>query len=267
MHSRKGEWDRVEALMKQAEALVAGAKAATPSGATPTSADTDAPMARGTTQAPPMDPAMAFRSRLTGLVPRIKAVEAADAAAAGQINAKRDAAIAMAKQKGFPQEKEAMALLDEIEALIAAAGVGASTGGAPRTAAATGTNVIFQQTRLAWDATRSKLKAEVKKLEDDIQARCNEDEEVGAAGVDVGPLSIVLEKLDSRLMDKLDEALSAPDAAARQLFHTQAKDIVAEYMAFVSSDPLMADIDDSGFAPVAVRATALSALTVLASKL
>jgi hypothetical protein len=127
--------------------------------------------------------------------------------------------------------------------------------------------VIFQQTRLAWDATRSKLKAEVKKLEDDIRARCTEDPDVGNDGVDLSPLSVVLERLDSRLMDKLDEALNAEDPAGRQKAHSEAKTIVADYMAFVNGNELMADIDDSGFVPVTVRETALNALTLLASKL
>jgi hypothetical protein len=273
MHSRKEDWARVDALMTQAEALlgvvkVAGSAAprATPSG---TPAAEDAPMARGTGKAPPVNPALAFRSRLMELTPRMKPVEAAGGPVADQIKAKREEAVELVRQKGFTAEQlaQALALLDEVEALIAESGTAATAGSAPKVAAATGTNVVFQQTRLAWDATRKTIQAEVKKLEDSILASCQEDEEVGTDAVDLTQLSSILEKLDSRLIDKLDEALNAQDPAERQRVHLQAKGIVSEYMAFVNDSPLMADIDDSGFTPVAVRKTALSALTLLSSKL
>jgi hypothetical protein len=263
MHSRKEDWVRVDALMTQAEALIGAVKGAD----TPTSED--APMARGTAKAPPVNPALAFRSRLMELTPRMKPVEAAGGPVADQIKAKREEAVELVRQKGFTAEQlaQALARLDEIEALIAESGTAATAGSAPKVAAATGTNVVFQQTRLAWDATRKTIQAEVKKLEDSILASCKDDEEVGIDAVDLTQLSSILEKLDSRLIDKLDEALNAQDPAERQRVHLQAKGIVSEYMAFVNDSPLMADIDDSGFTPVAVRKTALSALTLLSSKL
>ena len=263
MHSRKEDWDRVEALMSQAEALIGAVKGAD----TPTAED--APMARGSGKAPPVNPALAFRSRLMDLTPRMKPVEAAGGPVADQIKAKREEAVELVRQKGFTAEQlaQALARLDEIEALIAESGTAATAGSAPKVAAARGTNVVFQQTRLAWDATRKTIQAEVKKLEDSILASCQEDEEVGTDAVDLTQLSSILEKLDSRLIDKLDEALNAKDPAERQKVHLQAKGIVSEYMAFVNDSPLMADIDDSGFTPVAVRKTALSALTLLSSKL
>jgi hypothetical protein len=263
MHSRKEDWVRVDALMTQAEALIGAVKGAD----TPTSED--APMARGTAKAPPVNPALAFRSRLMELTPRMKPVEAAGGPVADQIKAKREEAVELVRQKGFTAEQlaQALARLDEIEALIAESGTAATAGSAPKVAAARGTNVVFQQTRLAWDATRKTIQAEVKKLEDSILASCKDDEEVGIDAVDLTQLSSILEKLDSRLIDKLDEALNAQDPAERQRVHLQAKGIVSEYMAFVNDSPLMADIDDSGFTPVAVRKTALSALTLLSSKL
>jgi hypothetical protein len=83
----------------------------------------------------------------------------------------------------------------------------------------------------------------------------------------VGSLSGILEQLDTRLIDKLDEALNAEDPAQRQQLNLQAKNIIGEYMTFVNSNALMADIDESGFTPVAVRKTAVEALTNLSSKL
>ena len=85
--------------------------------------------------------------------------------------------------------------------------------------------------------------------------------------VDVGVLQTVLDGLDNRLIDKLDEALNAADPAQRAKLNQQAKAIAVEYTAFINGNALMADIDDSGFTPVAIRKSAVGALTLLSSKL
>jgi hypothetical protein len=127
--------------------------------------------------------------------------------------------------------------------------------------------VVLQRTRLEWDKTRKTIQAEIKKLEDSILSSAASDEEVGADGVDLRSLNNILDRLDTRLIDKLDEALNAEDPAQRQQYNLQAKSIIGEYMAFVNSNALMADIDESGFTPVAVRKTAVEALTNLSRNL
>lgn len=127
--------------------------------------------------------------------------------------------------------------------------------------------VALQQSRLTWDQTRKQIQADLKTLEASILAACQEDDEVDPDGVDVGVLQNVLAGLDNRLIDKLDEALSASDLAQRAQLNQEAKTIAMEYMAFVNGNALMADIDDSGFTPVAIRKSALGALTLLSSKL
>jgi hypothetical protein len=127
--------------------------------------------------------------------------------------------------------------------------------------------VVLQRTRLEWDKTRKTIQAEIKKLEDSILSSAASDEEVGADGVDLSSLNNILDRLDTRLIDKLDEALNAEDPAQRQQYNLQAKSIIGEYMTFVNSNALMADIDESGFTPVAVRKTAVEALTNLSSNL
>jgi hypothetical protein len=127
--------------------------------------------------------------------------------------------------------------------------------------------VALQQSRLAWDQARKQMQAEIQKLEASILSACKEDEEVESEEIDVSLLQTVLEKLDTRLIDKLDAALNAADPAQRAKLNQEAKGIAAEYSAFVNGNSLMADIDDSGFAAVAVRKSALDALAVLSSKL
>jgi hypothetical protein len=151
---------------------------------------------------------------------------------------------------------QAVKVLDQLETLLKQA-----TKGPPL--------VVLQQTRLAWDKTRKTIQAELQKLETAILTACEGDEEVDVAEISgrLKGLYTILDQLDTRLIDKLDEALNAPDAPQRDQLNQQAKSIVNEYLVFVNSDPLVADVDDSGFGAVAVRKTALSALNLLASKL
>jgi len=127
--------------------------------------------------------------------------------------------------------------------------------------------VALQQSRLTWDQTRKQVQADLKALEASIKSACEEDEEIEEGTVDVGVLQTILDGLDNRLIDKLDEALSAADLTKRAQLNQEAKAIAVEYMTFVNGNALMADIDDSGFKPVSIRKSALGALTELSSKL
>ena len=62
----------------------------------------------------------------------------------------------------------------------------------------------------------------------------------------------LLEHLDERLMDKLDEALNAADAAQRQRLNGEARSIVSEYIDFVRTEDFMQAVDDNGFVDVAI---------------
>jgi hypothetical protein len=138
--------------------------------------------------------------------------------------------------------------------------------GAPKTSPEVSL-VALQQVRLAWDQTRKQIQMDLKTLEASIIAACQDDPEVGSDNVEVGTLQSVLVGLDDRLIDKLDEALSASEPAQRARLNQEAKAIAGEYMTFINGNALMADIDDSGFTPVSIRKGALSALTLLSSKL
>lgn len=271
MSGRKGEWERADALMKQAEALLAGVKAADPaaSPATATStADGDAPMARGTAKAPPID-ALSFRNRLTAMVPRMKPVEAAGGAIADQIKTKRDEAVALVRQKGAgPAEfAQAQALLDDIEGLIGGSVGAATAAGTPKVAAATGAKVVFQQTRLTWDSTRKQVQVDLRKLEEAILAQCKDQPDLQQIAEGTKNLYNILEYLDERLMDKLDEALNAATPEARTALHQEAREIVDEYMDYVKGEELFEDIDDNGFVAVTIASTLNASLATMAKQL
>ena len=136
--------------------------------------------------------------------------------------------------------------------------------------------VALQKSRLAWDGLRKKVQSELQALErhileairthnaDETAEEEYDEQEVAAA---VKQLYTILDKLDARLIDKLDEALNAQDAEQRQARHREAAAIIKEYQAFADQDPLLATIDDNGFTSCSIRKSVVATLNVLASKL
>jgi hypothetical protein len=219
------------------------------------------------------DPAAEWKKNLAAWTPAIKAALAAKGPDAPAIAKLFSQASALSKPGG--DMALALEKLTECHnlATAGAAPAGAAPAGDGKTAVS---NVVFTQTRLVWDATRKKVQTELEALAQAIRTTCrqwNEDpnfeDEVDPNELEAGlkNLNRILDKLDTRLIDKLDEALNAADPAQRQAKHVEAKGLVQEYLAFVNTDPLLAEIDDNGFTATKVRATVLAALTALSSKL
>jgi hypothetical protein len=213
------------------------------------------------------DGAARFTARLKALLPAIQKAQGDNTPAAQEIKLRVSQANVFARKKDFAQAND---LLDDVESLLKETQTGETNGaqagdrpGKPPSL------VVLQQSRLAWDQTRKVIQAELQKLEKSVVGTCQGDEEVDVAEVsgNVKRLYTILDNLDTRLSDKLDEALNAADPKPRAQLHQQARGIIGEYLAFVNGDALMADIDDNGFTPVAVRKTALNALNLLSSKL
>jgi hypothetical protein len=76
-----------------------------------------------------------------------------------------------------------------------------------------------------------------------------------------------LEKLDERLMTKLDDALNATTAEQRNACHEEALTIVDEYMDFARTDVLLHDICDNGFTDVDIESVLVERLTAMAAQL
>lgn len=134
-------------------------------------------------------------------------------------------------------------------------------------AAAPGAGVVFTQTRLVWDQTRKKVQAELRRLEASILDVCKDEPDFAEIAAGTKNLYTVLEYLDERLMDKLDEALNAATPADRQARHDEAREIVEEYVDFVESEDLMRDIDDNGFVGVAIASTLTTSLNAIGQRL
>ena len=226
---------------------------------------------------PPPPPATAGPTRIE-VLQRLNRLGGAVKAALKGPDAARVQALVVAANGLLKNDDAAQAsrTLDELEPLLGGQGAAPAPAAAADEAGKKVSNVVFTQSRLVWDATRKKMQADLKALEQSIRETCRRwnDDPDGDDEIDLGELEgglkklpALLEALDTRLIDKLDEALNAADADARQARHQEAKAIVAEYLAFVNGDRLLARIDDNGFLPSKVRANVQTALTTLAGKL
>jgi hypothetical protein len=133
----------------------------------------------------------------------------------------------------------------------------------------------MQKSRLVWDSLRKAVQSQLVSLEKEIIETVkahNADEatedrfDESATANAVRQLHTILDGLDTRLIDKLDEALNAKGDRVREL-HAEAAGIVREYQAFVAGSTLIAAIDANGFVPTSIRATVEKTLSGLARSL
>jgi len=127
--------------------------------------------------------------------------------------------------------------------------------------------VAFTQSRLIWDTTRKQVQAELQKLEKTILAECEEEPDFKTIASNSKILYTVLDFLDERLIDKLDEALNADTPEKRTALHNEARDIIDEYVDYVAADELLHDIDDNGFLDIRIRDTVSSQLETISRNL
>lgn len=218
---------------------------------------------------PAIDPAAAFNARLAAMMPAAKTAIAAGGDVAADVKLKISEAGVFARKKEFDR---ANALLDAAEKLLG------SASGAPKAGTASGdpaakdqpapgpqsegsgeARVAFTKSRLEWDSARKFLQSELRKLEGAILAESAEEPDFDQIQTGVAQLYEILEVFDERLIDKLDEALNA-EGEVRRAKHAEAREIIAEYLDFANSEPLMQDIDASGFIDLKIRATLVTRL-------
>ncbi|MEO8427418.1 MAG: hypothetical protein ABI651_09930 [Verrucomicrobiota bacterium] len=100
-----------------------------------------------------------------------------------------------------------------------------------------------------WRGTRDILDKNIKALKKAIQAQYGDEQPVliDEINENIEKMDSVLEKLDNRLADSLTKAYAAKDNDARRLELKISKAILAEYINYVKSDPLIAHIDANPF--------------------
>ncbi len=167
--------------------------------------------------------------------------------------------------------------LNKIQWVVRTLGVTIGDHEAPKNGAAVGTSIVaLQKSRIAWDTTRKAIQAQLKALERAVvdAVRKHNEDETAEDEYDEGELTQggipklykLLDKYDSRLIEKLDEALNAePDQ--RPALQQEAAGIIKEYQMILSGDTNLAMVDSSGFLPTPIRPIVEKTLSVLATQL
>lgn len=129
-------------------------------------------------------------------------------------------------------------------------------------------NVVpFVKARMGWIEAREKLTAEMQRLKEEILAAAADDEqEVGAVQPIVDEIFKPLELLDSKLEDKLEQLIEAPEGPSRSRIKTETVAVIKTYVSHLAN-AFFAEIDANPFAPVAVTSTAKTSLTQVAKTL
>jgi hypothetical protein len=214
---------------------------------------------------PPQQPqqqqpdAAALARTLTQLVQQIPTVAGGNAAV--QQPLVKLAGAAQASLKGG----DLAAAADGIDELRRALAAAAEQAKLAQQAESGGGAVTYAKSRLAWLAARKKVESEIEKLRGAIVA-AYQDEGIApelekAYRERVAP---VLTGLDERLADKLDAATNETDPNKRAALVAEAKQIMADYQAFLASEKIIADLDDNPFVPLAIRQTVSATLATLA---
>jgi len=115
-----------------------------------------------------------------------------------------------------------------------------------------------------WHGTRDILDHNINELKRAIRQEYANEHPTILAEIDqnVQRVDVILEKLDVRLSQTLERAGATKDAAKRKAELASAKTILADYVAFVKSEPLIEHIDKNPFGVNAqVRKTITDSLT------
>jgi len=100
-----------------------------------------------------------------------------------------------------------------------------------------------------WHNARNNIEGAIKQLKAAIRKEFASEAPELIADIEknMSKLDAILGKLDARLADSLDKARSAKDAAARSAELRNSKTLLADYIKFVKSEPMIAHIDSNPF--------------------
>jgi hypothetical protein len=227
---------------------------------------------------PPSQDGVAFANRMQSLSPAyIMAIQASPTSRA-ELDNLSGLATTAAKAGDYAT---ALTRLDAYEAeikktLATAAQRAAAPAPGPAGGAKSIPNVIFQQSRLLWEGARKRMLAELQAAEEKILAHCKaiNDDPNGQVIYDLADveakskkLYTLLERLDERLIDKLDEALNAKTPELRAEKHQEAKGIIDEYEREVNKNDTLAAMQASQVAQTNLREMMLAVLNGMKSKM
>ena len=218
----------------------------------------DAPPAPPMQAKAPPDP-NALKAMLAQLMAAIPKVANGDATVQDALV--RLATVADGSLKGTDLEKAA-ADIDALRRAIATAMDQAKL----NAQAGTGTSgaVTYAKSRLAWLAARKKVESDIETLRQRIIETFKDD--AIAPQLDTSyktKVAPVLATLDESLAVTLDDATNATDPAKRADLVKAAKDIMQKYAQYLTSEPLIKDLDENPFLPLSIRATVGGTISTL----
>ncbi|HET8995966.1 MAG TPA: hypothetical protein VFN42_04800, partial [Acetobacteraceae bacterium] len=182
--------------------------------------------------------ATALTRELAELVRRVQGVT--DAGLKGDLGRMATQANALLRSNNLPEARQR---IDEMRVALDRAPGNTQPGNGASGGAST---VAYAKSRLAWLAARKKVESEIDKLRSEIVATYKDDgiadQLESSFRTRVAP---VLETLDESLADKLDEVANTTDATARAELVIEAKAIMQRYQSYLSSESLIADLDDN----------------------
>lgn len=200
--------------------------------------------------------ATALTRELAELVRRVQGVT--DPALKGDLGRMATQANALLRSNNLPEARQR---IDEMRVALDRAPGNTQPGNGAGGGAST---VTYAKSRLAWLAARKKVESDIDKLRSEIVATYKNDgiadQLESSFRSRVAP---VLATLDESLADKLDEVANATDPTVRAGLVTEAKAIMQRYQSYLSSESLIADLDDNPFAPLTIQQTISATLSAL----
>jgi hypothetical protein len=117
-----------------------------------------------------------------------------------------------------------------------------------------------------WKGTRAILQKNIDELKKAVQAQVADEEDlVDEIEGHLQKLDRIMAKLDKRLTNSLTNAVETQDPGLRSAALRESKGILAEYIRYVSSEPLIAQLDSNPFGvKTDLKATLSKSLTQLA---
>ena len=215
---------------------------------------------------PSDDLAAKWQERAKSIAPKLIAALKDVPTSATELRGVFDWAQARAKEGDYAK---ALAALDRLEGLIAklAPDGPKETDSIAKDTVAKGREQLiaaFRKLSQVWVAVRGKVEADMKQLETAMRKEFAGDEELlKQTDVNAPKLYAVLDRLDTRLIDKLKEAEQTKDDAELTVRRKEARELVVEYRQFVMTDRLMSRLDENPFVTLTTQATILKTLDSL----
>jgi hypothetical protein len=194
--------------------------------------------------APPLDAAALTRT-LAELIKQVPAAANGDAAVQQKL-----AQLATAARDSL-KTSDLAAVAQGIAALKRALSDGSKTAAPPSLgkAGSNGAAVALAKSALLWDTTRKYLEDQITPLEKIILEAAADEHDFDAIKAGVPVLRQVMQRLDARLSEKLNQAYGTQDQAGRVKLRQEAKVVVGEYETYMAADKLIGALDGNPFNP------------------